>query len=146
MVVKDLPGFPWSEVRFDADGRASLTDMHRIAGGEGRTQPRDWFRRRAARDLIARENAKREMPFEETAAPAAKTCAGITFPEPVRVVRGGNAAGTWAAPAIAREYALFIAPPFHPWREWRGRPDLLERFMGEKFWPEWPGGPAPKNG
>lgn len=129
----DIPGFPAGSIRFDGDGRASLTDMHRIAGGSARARPHDWLRRLGVRDLVARENGKREMRFG--AAP------GL---EVVRTVRGGNYAGTWAAPAIAREYALFLAPRFHPWREWRGRPDLLARVMDGKFWPEWPAGEASK--
>lgn len=137
--MTDLPGFPWHLIRLDGAGRASLTDMHRIAGGGNRNQPAEWLKRKTTRALLARENAKRDSRFEETTGPGAKVCEESTLSEPVRVVRGGNAAGTWAAPAIAREYALFLAPRFHPWREWRGRPDLLAKVMDPRFWPEWPG-------
>lgn len=126
--MTSIPGFPAGSIRFDEHGRASLTDMHRIAGGEARTNPRDWFRTKGARDLVARISATYQTPLG--------TDAGV---ESVEVVHGGNYAGTWAAPEIAREYAFYIAPRFHPWREFYGRPDLLERVMDRRFWPEWPG-------
>lgn len=135
MTMTTIPGFPAGTIRFDASGRASLTDMHRIAGGEARTNPRDWFRTKGARDLVARISAMQQTPL-----------GAVAGPEPVSVVHGGNHAGTWAALEIAREYAFYIAPRFHPWREFYGRPDLLERVMEPRFWPEWPGEKKNANG
>lgn len=54
--------------------------------------------------------------------------------EPVRVLRGGESPGTWALPGIARAYARFLAPKFHPWRRW---PDWQADLADAEFWTEW---------
>lgn len=40
-------------IRQDAEGRYSLNDLHRAAGGERRHQPSDWMRLQQTQDLIA---------------------------------------------------------------------------------------------
>lgn len=120
-----IPGFPPGSIRFDDRGRASLTDMHRIAGGEGRNQPCKW---------LANASILEKLKSEFEAIPGSLDCPDDGGP--VRVVRGGNAAGTWAVPSLARLYAVHLAPPFHPWREW---PDLFAsgRLDAPKYWPKW---------
>ncbi|WYX51224.1 KilA-N domain-containing protein [Achromobacter xylosoxidans] len=40
-------------IRQDEEGRFSLNDLHRAAGGERRHQPSDWVRLQQTQDLIA---------------------------------------------------------------------------------------------
>lgn len=78
----------------DVDGRFSLNDLHRAAGGEGRHRPSLWRENQQAKDLIA------EVELE----------AGI----PALVsIKGGAAGGTYAAKELVYAYAMWISAAFH---------------------------------
>lgn len=80
------------EIHQDQDGRFSLNDFHRAAGGEDRHRPSRWVENQQAQEL-ADEIGK----------------AGITA---LRVARGGRAAGTYACKELVYAYAMWISPVF----------------------------------
>lgn len=80
------------EIHQDQDGRFSLNDFHRAAGGEDRHRPSRWVENQQAHELVD-EIGK----------------AGITA---LRVARGGKAAGTYACKELVYAYAMWISPVF----------------------------------
>lgn len=79
-------------IRQDADGRYSLNDLHRAAGGEQRHQPRYFLANQQTVELIA------ELGDSGN---------------PLSVVRGGADQGTYAARELVYAYAMWISPAFH---------------------------------
>lgn len=80
------------EIHQDQDGRFSLNDFHRAAGGEDRHRPSRWVENQQAQDLVD-EIGK----------------AGITA---LKAVRGGRAPGTYACKELVYAYAMWISPSF----------------------------------
>lgn len=81
-------------IRRDAEGRFSLNDLHRAAGGEGKHQPSNWLRMDSTHGL----------------------CAEIDHSSDVRsamVVNGGSAPGTYVVKELVYAYAMWISPAFH---------------------------------
>lgn len=81
-------------VRRDADGRYSLNDLHRAAGGEKRHAPNEWLRLKASAELVA------ELTGDSRFAP-------------VDSVKGGVAPGTYVAKELVYAFAMWISPAFH---------------------------------
>lgn len=79
-------------IRMDSQGRYSLNDLHRSAGGEAKHRPGYWLGNQQAIDLIA------EL---ETA--------GITAVATVE----GRGGGTYAAKELVYAYAMWISAAFH---------------------------------
>ncbi|SEO63215.1 Phage antirepressor protein YoqD, KilAC domain [Luteibacter sp. UNC138MFCol5.1] len=79
-------------IRRDAEGRYSLNDLHRAAGGEKRHGPGYWLASQQTQDLVA------EL-----------TDTGI----PVSVQRGGVEQGTFVVKELVYAYAMWISPAFH---------------------------------
>lgn len=79
-------------IRRDADGRYSLNDLHRAAGGEQRHQPRYWLANQQTQDLIA------ELGDSGNS---------------LSVQRGGLEQGTYVAKELVYAYAMWISPAFH---------------------------------
>lgn len=80
------------EIHQDQDGRFSLNDFHRAAGGEERHRPSRWVENQQAKEL-ADEIGK----------------AGITA---LRIVRGGRSPGTYACKELVYAYAMWVSPVF----------------------------------
>ncbi|QXI03028.1 KilA-N domain-containing protein [Pseudomonas monsensis] len=80
------------EIHKDEDGRFSLNDFHRAAGGEVRHKPSEWMRVGQAQDL-ADEIGKAGIPA-------------------LRVVRGGRSPGTYVCKEMVYAYAMWVSPVF----------------------------------
>ncbi|RAU43422.1 MULTISPECIES: KilA-N domain-containing protein [unclassified Pseudomonas] len=80
------------EIHQDQDGRFSLNDFHRAAGGEKRHAPNEWMRIGQAKEL-AEEIGKAGIPG-------------------LRTARGGRAPGTYACKELVYAYAMWISPTF----------------------------------
>lgn len=85
-----------AKVRTDKDGRYSLNDLHKAAGGEKRHGPAYWLVGEQTQGLIS--VLAKEM--------------GDTG-NPVSVTRGGNAQGTFVCKELVYAYAMWISPEFH---------------------------------
>ncbi|WP_318013120.1 KilA-N domain-containing protein [Pectobacterium versatile] len=77
-------------VRQDAEGRYSLNDLHRAAGGEARHKPGNWLMLDQTKALIAE--------IEIAGIPAIHSKQGI---------------GTFACRELVYAYAMWISPAFH---------------------------------
>lgn len=80
------------EIHQDHDGRFSLNDFHKAAGGEDRHRPSRWVENQQAQDLVE-EIGKAGIPA-------------------LRVVKGGRAAGTYACKELVYAYAMWVSPSF----------------------------------
>lgn len=83
-----------TDIRRDDEGRFSLNDLHRAAGGEGRHQPSNWLR------------------LDQTKA----LCSEIDHSSEVRsaqAVNGGTAPGTYVVKELVYAYAMWISPVFN---------------------------------
>ncbi len=80
-------------IRQDAEGRYSLNDLHRAAGGESKHRPSVWAENRQTREL-ADEIGKAGIPALVS-------------------VKGGTAPGTYVAKELVYAYAMWISPRFH---------------------------------
>lgn len=80
----------------DADGRFSLNDLHRAAGGERRHGPTLWLGNQQTQELVA--EVAQEL--------------GDTG-NPVSVVRGGASQGTYVCKELVYAYATWISAAFH---------------------------------
>ena len=81
------------EIHQDGEGRFSLNDFHRAAGGEVRHKPSEWARLQQSQELIE------ELTKE-----------GITA---LKKARGGAAPGTYVCKELVYAYAQWISPKFH---------------------------------
>lgn len=78
------------------DNLYSLTDLHRLSGGEEKHRPSHFLRLDQTKDLISaieRENSNVQI---------------CTF----KIIRGGQG-GTYACEELALAYATWISPKFH---------------------------------
>jgi hypothetical protein len=82
-------------IRQDAEGRYSLNDLHKAAGGEKRHQPSDWLRLQQTKDLIA--EIENEIP-------------GIPG---IKIIKGHRHTGTYVVKELVYAYAMWISPSFH---------------------------------
>lgn len=80
------------EIHQDQDGRFSLNDFHRAAGGEDRHRPSRWVENIQAIEL-ANEIGKAGIPA-------------------LRTVRGGRSPGTFACKELVYAYAMWVSPAF----------------------------------
>ena len=78
-------------IRQDAEGRYSLNDLHRSAGGEKRHQPSDWLRIQHTQELIA------ELAAEIPGIPGIQSKQGL---------------GTFVCKDLVYAYAMWISPAF----------------------------------
>lgn len=85
-------------VKQDEQGRFCLNDLHRAAGGEKRHQPSDWLRVKQTLELV-----------EELSTPGIP---GVEQNQPVNVINGGDARGTYVAKELVYAYAMWISPSF----------------------------------
>ncbi|WP_267268510.1 KilA-N domain-containing protein [Pseudomonas protegens] len=80
------------EIHQDQDGRFSLNDFHKAAGGENRHKPSLWAENQQTQELIE-EIGKAGFPA-------------------LRIARGGRAAGTYACKELVYAYAMWVSPVF----------------------------------
>ncbi|MDD2046090.1 KilA-N domain-containing protein [Pseudomonas putida] len=80
------------EIHQDQDGRFSLNDFHKAAGGENRHKPSLWTENQQAQELIE-EIGKAGIPA-------------------LRIVRGGRSPGTYACKEVVYAYAMWVSPTF----------------------------------
>lgn len=80
------------EVRVDAEGRYSLNDLHKAAGGEQRHQLRYWLELQQTKDIAQKLGDS-----------------GI----PLSVIRGGKNQGTYVCKQLVYTYAMWLSPEFH---------------------------------
>lgn len=83
-----------TQVAQDGDGRYSLNDLHRAAGGQDKHSPNRWTRTDGFSGLL--EVLTPEMAFA-----------------PVDVRRGGARPGTYVCKELVYAYAMWISPKFH---------------------------------
>lgn len=88
-------------IRQDADGRYSLNDLWKSAGGEKRHAPNEWLRNQQTADLV-NELTEPGIPGSEQK-------------QPVITLKGGNVAkqGTYVVRELVYAYAMWISPSFH---------------------------------
>jgi hypothetical protein len=84
-----------TSIRQDAEGRYSLNDLHRAAGGEDRHSPRRWVQNQQTEELIA------ELQTD-----------GISSVSPLATLEGRNG-GTYAVKELVYAYAMWVSPAFH---------------------------------
>lgn len=82
------------EIHHDSEGRFSLNDFHRAAGGEDRHSPNRWTRTEECAGLVG------ELTPELASAP-------------VKTKRGGKSPGTYVCKELVYAYAQWISPKFH---------------------------------
>lgn len=85
-----------AKIRADKEGRFSLNDLHKSAGGEKRHGPTYWLANEQTQAMIT-------VLAQEL---------GDTG-NPVSVVRGGNAQGTYVCKELVYAYAMWIDATFH---------------------------------
>lgn len=83
-----------TQVHQDKDGRFSLNDFHRAAGGEDKHSPNRWTRTDGYAGLV--EELTPELAFA-----------------PTKTKRGGAAPGTYVCKELVYAYAQWISPRFH---------------------------------
>lgn len=83
-----------TSIRQDAEGRFSLNDLHRAAGGEERHSPNRFTRTDTCQALVSELTP--EMAFA-----------------PLESIRGGAAPGTYVCKELVYAYAMWISPAFH---------------------------------
>lgn len=81
-----------SSIRQDAEGRYSLNDLHRAAGGEQRHQPANWLRLQHTQEMAAELEAG-EIPQ-------------------IRGIEAKQGLGTFVAKELVYAYAMWISPAF----------------------------------
>jgi len=79
-------------IRQDAEGRFSLNDLHRAAGGEPRHQPANWLRLQHTQELVAELQAG-EIPQ-------------------IRGIDSKQGLGTFVVRELVYAYAMWISPGF----------------------------------
>lgn len=79
------------KIRMDADGRYSLNDLHKAAGGERRNDPSDWMANKQTKELIAL--------LETTGKSVVK--------------KEGRGGGTFVPKQLVYSYAMWISPEFN---------------------------------
>lgn len=82
------------KVNQDAEGRYSLNDLHRAAGGEKRHAPNEFLRVGSTKELV-------------------KELTGDSRLAPVDSVRGGSNPGTYVVKELVYAYAMWISPAFN---------------------------------
>ena len=90
-----------TEIHQGQDGRFSLNDFHRAAGGEKRHAPNEWLRNSQAQELV-----------EEVGKPGYPGLDGKAGITALRVVRGGRSPGTYVCKELVYAYAMWISPVF----------------------------------
>lgn len=80
-----------AKVRMDKDGRYSLNDLHKAAGGERRNEPSDWLANKQTKDLIAL--------LETTGKSVVK--------------KEGRGGGSFVPKQMVYAYAMWISPEFN---------------------------------
>lgn len=90
-----------TEIHQDQDGRFSLNDFHRAAGGEKRHAPNEWLRNSQAVELV-----------EEIGKPGNPGLGGKAEIPALKVVRGGRAPGTYVCKELVYAYAMWVSPAF----------------------------------
>jgi hypothetical protein len=97
------------DIRRDADGRFSLNDLHRAAGGAKRHQPSNWLQLDQTKELI--DELRKPLIL---AVPGIPGTAENNNLEPVVTVHGGNGPqGTFVVKELVYAFGMWISPPFH---------------------------------
>lgn len=85
-----------AKVRTDKEGRFSLNDLHKAAGGEKRHGPAYWLANEQTQSIIS----ELAQELSDTG-------------NPVSVIRGGSAQGTYVCKELVYAYAMWIDAAFH---------------------------------
>lgn len=83
----------------DSEGRYCLNDLHKASGGNPTKKPSEWLRNKQTTELID-ELSKVGIPALEEV-------------QPVSVIKGGNAPGTYVCKELVYSYAMWISATFH---------------------------------
>jgi hypothetical protein len=86
-------------VKTDADGRYSLNDLHKAAGGEKRHGPSYWLANAQTAELIGELETTGKSVVRDTGNPVVK-------------IEGRNG-GTFVCKELVYAYAMWISPKFH---------------------------------
>lgn len=93
-------------IRRDAEGRYSLNDLHRAAGGEGRHQPSNWLRLDTTAGLVEEISNSSDLRSSPVGSEA------------------GRYGGTYVVRQLVVAYAAWISPKFHV--------EVIETFLESK--------------
>ncbi|MBL7237663.1 MAG: KilA-N domain-containing protein [Komagataeibacter hansenii] len=85
-------------IRNDAEGRYSLNDCWKAAGGQKKDQPSEWVSNTKTIELMATLEGDREIPVTS-----------------MNIIKTGpnNHRGIWACKELVYAYAMWISPAFH---------------------------------
>lgn len=97
-----LPSIAGVEITTDAAGRFNLNALHRASATADHKKPSEWLRTKHAQELVA------ELASEQSG-----NSRSASENQPVFVVNGGVAPGTFAHELLAVSYAGWISPAFH---------------------------------
>jgi hypothetical protein len=100
---KSLPTVAGIEIPVDSEGRYNLNALHKASGEGEHKRPSKWLDTSSAQEFI--DAVKRQSP--STGLGAESNAYDV-----LKVVKGGNAPGTFAHELIAVEYAGWISPEF----------------------------------
>lgn len=101
-----------TDIHQDAEGRFSLNDLHRAAGGEDRHQPALFLRLQQTQDLIAAIYRSTDSQIGSDAVIPASTDGGIP-PSPLSVKKGGAHQGSYGVKELVYAYANWISADFY---------------------------------
>lgn len=93
----------------DAQGRFSLNDLHKAAGGDKKHQPANFLRMDQTLELIS------ELGDEKALLTSEERSSHLRSLEPINTIVGGSAKeqGTFVAWELVYAYAMWISPKFH---------------------------------
>lgn len=85
-------------IKRDNEGRYCLNDLHKASGGHQKHRPKYWLETQQAQALIEKLTVGGIPPLEQN--------------QPLKIVNGGNAQGTFAVRQLAIAYATWIDAEF----------------------------------
>lgn len=88
-----------TEIRQDAKGRYCLNDCWRAAGSPANKTPAEWVKNAQTKALVAEICQRGNSPSEEK--------------QPLNVINGGNASGTYGVRQLVYAYGEWISSAFH---------------------------------
>lgn len=105
------------QIHRDAEGRFSLNDLHKAAGGEPRHRPSLWLENKQTQELVAEinhdtQNRNSGSGVPECAADQSRNSCSETG-QALSVKNGGKNPGTYACKELVYAYAMWISPAFH---------------------------------
>lgn len=96
------------EIEQDGQGRYSLNDLHKAAGGAKRHQPSDFLGTQQTKDLIT-EIERNAQTIDNSQTGYSR----IEQNQALSVIKGGNNSGSFGCRELVYAYAMWISAAFH---------------------------------